>query len=105
MTLRTKLRLVVMPNKERPITEQFRLSAKAWVKREEAACLLEETKTATLSQLMLKQGDMPVSRAEMNVKASKDWTEFVASMVKARSAANLAKVRMEWVRIDRKSVV
>jgi hypothetical protein len=44
-------------------------------------------------------GDMPVSKAEMNVKASEEWTDHVTKMVKARERANLLKVKMEWLRM------
>lgn len=88
-----------MPEHERPISEDFRIAAREWVEKEKAASLLEETKSSVLSQMMLKQGDMPVSRAEMNVKASADWREFVTSMVEARGEANLARVKMKWVEL------
>lgn len=81
------------------LSEEFRLAAKEWVELEAAASILEETKSAVLSQKMTEQGDIPVSRAEMAVKASSDWTEFVSKMVDARRAANLAKVRIEWIRM------
>ncbi len=82
-----------------PLSEQFRIAAKAWVDLDSAASLLEETKSAVLSQKMAALGDMPVSRAELNVKASEEWTDFVTKMVKAREAASLAKVRLEWIRM------
>lgn len=81
------------------LSEQFRLAAKAWVDLDSAANMLEETKSAVLSQKMAALGDMPVSRAELQIKASDEWQEFVARMVKAREAANLAKVRLEWIRM------
>jgi hypothetical protein len=83
----------------RPLSEQFRLAAKGWVDKDAAANLLEETKSAVLSQRMAALGDMPVSRAELIVKASPEWAEFVTQMVDARKAANLAKVRVEWIRM------
>jgi hypothetical protein len=83
----------------RPLSEQYRLAAKTWVELDAAANLLEETKSAVLSQRMAQQGDVPVSRAELTVKASPEWAEFVTRMVKAREAANLAKVKLEWLRM------
>lgn len=83
----------------RPLSEQFRLAAKDWVDKDAAANLLEETKSAVLSQRMAALGDMPVSRAELIVKASPEWAEFVTQMVEARKAANLAKVKLEWLRM------
>ncbi len=88
-----------MPEKERPISEEYRLVAKEWVALDGAARLLEETKTAVLSQRMKMQGDMPVSKAELIVKASDEWKDFIHRLVEARTAANLAKVKVEWVKM------
>jgi len=49
--------------------------------------------------MMAGQGDMPVSRAEMNVKASGEWREYVKSMVEAREKASLLKVQLEYIRM------
>lgn len=82
-----------------PISEQYRLISKKWVDADSAANLLEETKSAFLAKLMLAQGDMPVSRAEMNVKASAEWTDYVTKMVNARSSAALLKAQLEYIRM------
>jgi hypothetical protein len=83
-----------------PISEQFRVIAKKWVDADSAAHMLEETKSAFLNQLMLAQGEMAVSKAEMNVKASAEWKEYVESMVNARKTANLLKVQLEYIRMQ-----
>ena len=80
-----------------PFSEQFRLVAKDWVEKDAAARLLEETKTAVLSRRISQQGDMPHSKAERIVKASEEWHDFIKGMVDARTAANLAKVKKEYV--------
>lgn len=82
-----------------PLSEQFRLAARDWVDKDSAASMLEETKSAVLSQRMAALGDMAVSKAELQVKASQEWREFVAGMVRARTSANLAKVKLEWIRL------
>jgi hypothetical protein len=82
-----------------PLSEQFRVVAKAWVDADAAANLLEETKSAVLSRMMINLGDMPVSRAEMQVKASEEWRDFVTKMVEAREKASLMKVKMEYIRM------
>jgi hypothetical protein len=82
-----------------PLSEQYRVVAKAWVEADSAANLLEETKSAVLARMMLGCGDMPVSRAEMQIKGSNDWREFIESMVKAREAAALLKVKLEYIRM------
>lgn len=82
-----------------PISEQYRIVAKQWVDAEAAASLLEDTKSAVLSQRMSALGDMPVSKAEMNVKASAEWSEFIEKMVEARKLANRLKVQLEYLRM------
>jgi len=86
-----------MPQHERPLSEQYRLVAKAWVDADAAANLLEETKGATLSERMLALGDMPVSKAEMTVKGSPEWHLYLEEMVAARKEANLRKVHMKYI--------
>lgn len=82
-----------------PLSEKFRLAAKDWCEKDAAANILEETKSAVLSQKMAALGDMPVSKAEMTVKASQEWREFISAMVSARKEANLKKVECEWLRM------
>jgi hypothetical protein len=88
-----------MINGNAPISELYRLAAEDWVRLDGAARLLEETKTAVLSQMMASLGDMPVSRAELTVKSTDDWKEFVSEMVKARTAANEKKVEIEYLKM------
>ena len=91
-------------NENTPLSEQFRIVAKKWVDADSAASLLEETKTAVLAKMMSRQmgetGDTTVSRAEMQVKASEEWHDFVQSMVKAREKAALLKVQLEYIRMQ-----
>lgn len=82
-----------------PISEQYRETAKAWVDAEAAASLLEETKSATLSQMMLAYPLFAVNKAEMTVKASPQWKDHIHKMVDARKAANLLKVKLEFLRM------
>lgn len=82
-----------------PISEQFRLVAKKWVDADNAARLLEETKTSVLSQRMKALGDVPAAHAERDVKASPEWHDFIKEMVDARSAANRLKVQLEFIRM------
>lgn len=81
------------------VSEQFRLTAKKWVDADAAANILEELKSATLSQKMMARGDTSVSRAEMEVKASDEWADYLRKMVEARAQANLLKVQMEYLRM------
>lgn len=83
-----------------PLSEHFRLVAKKWIDADAAASILEETKSAFLAQRMAEQGDVPVSRAEMAVKASNEWRSYVTEMVEARKKAALLKAQLEYIRMQ-----
>ena len=87
------------PSNNHPWSEQFRVVAKQWVDAEAAASLLEDTKSAVLSERMQALGDMPVSKAEMLVKGSREWRDDIMSIVTSRQAANRLKVQMEYIRM------
>lgn len=97
---RAQATIAEIPERERPISESFRIVARQWVEADKAANILEECKSAVLSQLMLAKGEMPVSKAEMQSKASPEWTEYLDKMVAARADANLRKVQMEFIRMQ-----
>ena len=83
-----------------PLSEQYRIIAKKYVEADAAASLLEETKTAMLAQWMAEEGDMPVSRAEMLVKASDKWMDYIVEMIEARNKAALLKAQLEYIRMQ-----
>lgn len=78
-------------------SEQYRLVAKEYVALKAAAELLEESKSATLAKRMSALGDMPVSRAEMTVKASSEWADYIKTMVGAREQAELKRVHLKYL--------
>ena len=80
-------------------SDDFREVANRWVALDDAARMLEETKTAVLAQRCNALGDMPVTRAEQIVKSSKEWDDYLRKMVNARTQANKAKVEMEYYRM------
>lgn len=82
-----------------PLSEQFRLAAKAWVDADGAARMLEELKTTVLAQWVKQQGDMPVAHAEREVKSSPQWEEYIDKMVRAKTAANHLKIDVEYIRM------
>lgn len=82
-----------------PLSEQFGRLFKEWADLDAAARLLEEMKTTTLEQRKNQLGDMPDSHAERKVKADPEWAEYIQEMVRARTEANLAKGRLEFLRI------
>ena len=86
-----------MPVSERPISEEFRVVAKQWVDADAAASLLEDTKSAMFSQLVLGSADTSIARAEHTARASEAYREHIAKMTEARRAANLLKVQMKYI--------
>lgn len=87
------------PSANLPWSEQFRIVAKQWVDADAAADILEQLKSATLSQLITELGDMPVNRAEAKVKSDTEWQSYIRNMVEARQKANKLKVQMEYLRM------
>jgi response regulator RpfG family c-di-GMP phosphodiesterase len=87
-----------------PISERFRIVAKQWVEADEAASLLEETRTPVLSEMIGRvigsNISMPFNKAELAAKSSDEYKEFITNMVQLRSKANLLKVQMEYLRMQ-----
>lgn len=86
-----------------PISEQYRIVAKQWVDAEAGASLLEDTKSAILSErmqaLLREEPGLAINRAEAAVKASDEWKEWITGMIEARKKANLLKVQLEYLRM------
>lgn len=82
-----------------PFSERFRVAAESWVDAENAAQLLEDTKSIVMAQRQAQLGDIPVNRAEQTIKASPDWQRYVESIIEARKVANMAKVKMEYEKL------
>jgi hypothetical protein len=83
-----------IPN--RPISDVWREAAETWVDLDSAARLLEETKSAVLAKWMSEMGDVAVNKAERDVKASDRWRDYIEKTVRARTAAEKAKIEMRW---------
>lgn len=99
MTTSEKARSLIreIPQHERPISEEFRIVAKAWCEADAAARLLEETKSSLLSKLVMASTEPSIGRAEHAARASSDYTEHIKEMCKAKSEANLRRVQMKFV--------
>lgn len=82
-----------------PVSEQFRIVAKEYVELDKAATMLEECKSAVLSQKMKALGDVPVSHAEREVKSSPEWADYIKKMVDARTQANLKKYQLDYLKM------
>lgn len=83
----------------RPLSEIYYQAAQEWSDLEAAAQLLEDTKSAVLAQKCAALGGIAVNRAEQTIKGTRDWQEHIEKIVRARQEANLAKVRMEYLRM------
>lgn len=81
------------------LSEQYRIAALQWCDAEAAADLLENTKSAVLAEKMQSYTDMAVNKAEMMVKASQGWKDFIEKMVSARKTANRLKVQVEFLKM------
>lgn len=80
-------------------SQDYYEAANEWVTADAAARLLEESKTTVQAQMQVSKGDMPVARAEQLVKASPEWAAFIHRLVQARTEANRARVKMEWMKM------
>jgi|SRR5882724_415258 len=87
----------------RPTSEKYYEAASEWANCDAAASLLEETRSAVLSdmvtEMLSKNISMAVNRAEALVKSSSRWRAFVTDMVELRRKANMAKVTTEYIRM------
>lgn len=92
-----------LPEREQPVSEQFRIVAVAYADAEAAASLMEELKSTTLetmkSKLIAEQGEMPDNKAERLVKASDGWREYVEQMCAHRAKATKLRLKLEYVRM------
>jgi hypothetical protein len=88
-----------MTEDNRPLSQIYLEAAEDWCDKEAAAQLLEDCKSAVMSQRQTALGDLPVNRAEQIVKASPGWHEHLEKIVEARRIANLAKVQCEYIKM------
>jgi hypothetical protein len=80
-------------------SEQYRLAALDWADKDNAARLLEDTRSAVLAQRMKALGDIPAAHAKRDVEASPWWHEFITRMVQAKTAANKARIELDYIRM------
>lgn len=80
-----------------PLSEQRRLIGNEWADLDSAARMLEETKSAVLSKMKMDLGDIADNKAEKQVRASKEWHDFITAMVTARTLANRKKNDLKYI--------
>lgn len=88
-----------LPERDQPLSEQFRLVAKQYVDLDGAARMLENMREPMLSEMVGRLGAMPVARAEREVKASPEYHDYIRKMVDARTQANLKRYQLEFIRM------
>ena len=89
----------------KPLSEQYAEIGAQWVDADAAAEILEQVKSAFLSQRMQLMAGQPLNRAEAMVKSSPEWRDYIEKMVNARKRANLLKVQMETLRMKHREWV
>ena len=94
-----------LPDREQPLSEQFRIVGLQWHDAHAAASLMEEMKTTTLEKmkttLIQERGDMPDNRAERIVKASPDWEKYIRDMCAHRAKATKLKLQLDYIEMRR----
>lgn len=90
-----------IPQADRPISEEYRIVAKAWIDADAGARLREEMKTPTLERLkgeVIKANPkLADNAAEREVKSSEDWHDYIRGMVDARTAASRFKAQLNYI--------
>lgn len=81
------------------IYESIIKAGEQWADAEAAAALLEETRKSVLAKLMNEAELTSIAGKEMVALGSDDYRKFVEGMVKARAAANKARVRYDSAKV------
>jgi hypothetical protein len=79
--------------------ERIVAAGESWADAEAAAALLEETRKTVLAKAMNDAPAATISAKEMTALASDDYKRFIEGMVRARAAANKARVKYDSARI------
>lgn len=93
-----------MTTNQRPQSELYREAAQRWSDADAAARMLEECKSAVFAQrvaeLLAEFPHYSHAKAEMKVKSSDVWLDHLGKLVRARTAANRAKIELEFLRMQ-----
>jgi hypothetical protein len=74
-------------------------AGEAWADAQAAADLLEETKKSILAKLMNESTAASIAAKEMYALADPNYTAHIEGMVRARKAANKARVRYDSAKV------
>ena len=70
-----------------------------WADADAAASILEETRRSVLAKLMNDAGHASIAGKEMQALADGEYRTFIENMVRARKAANKARVRYDSAKV------
>lgn len=87
----------------RPISQIYAEVGEQWALAKARADILEDTRSAFLSQKIMehqsRNSDLAYNKAEAFVKASLEWTDRIHETIEARKEANLLWVKMESIKM------
>lgn len=81
-----------------PIADKYAMVAMRWVDEDNAARLLEETKSTVLEErknALIEKTPMADNAAERQAKADPGWKKWIENMVTQRTKANKLKIAMK----------
>lgn len=92
-----------VPEKDRPLSEEFRLTAREYADADAAASLLEELKSTTLEKrksiIIAEQPGLAENKAERFAKTSIEWESYIRQMCASRAQATRLRLKLEWIRM------
>lgn len=101
MTTISQRATAMMPEREQPLSEQYRIIAKQWVDAEAAYKIMHDTKNSVRADMMRKVLDddktKKVNRAEIEVEASDEWTNYLTKMNELWRDANLKRAQLKYI--------
>ena len=87
----------------RPISQIYAEIGAQWADADAKATILEDTKSAFLSQKIMehqaRDSSLAYNKAEAFVKASLEWTDRISETIEARREANHLRVKMESLKM------
>jgi len=86
-----------IPEDQQPLSEQYRIASKAYVKAKSVAKLAEDLKPSKFALMMSHHNDLAVSRAEIAVRSSPEWQQYIRSVVAATEDADMARAKVKWI--------
>jgi hypothetical protein len=90
-----------MPERERPLSERYRIAANAWTEADHEARRLEELKSSRFetmkTKLILSEGPTPENKLERIVKSSQEWEDYIIEMVTAKTRANILRIAVKEI--------